>query len=168
MFDDDEQKLDVQVCFALYVASKELIRKYKPFLDPYRLTYTGYITLMALWEKDDVSVKELGEKLYLDSGTLTPLLKKLEKLNYVTRVKDEKDERTIKIKLTSTGRQLKKDMEKIPQQVYSEAQLGNVKSILLLQTLRQLIDDMTEKPKQEEEQKASTKKDNKKDQKKKR
>ena len=70
-------KLDNQLCFALYVCSKEIIKKYKPLLEPLGLTYTGYITMMALWEEDEINVKDLGQKLYLDSGTLTPLLKKI-------------------------------------------------------------------------------------------
>lgn len=77
---DEILKLDNQLCFALYVSSKEIIRRYKPLLEPLHLTYTGYITMMALWEKDDISVKDLGNRLTLDSGTLTPLLKKLESL----------------------------------------------------------------------------------------
>jgi DNA-binding MarR family transcriptional regulator len=72
----DNLKLENQLCFPLYACSKEIIKKYKPFLDPLGLTYTQYITLMALWEEDNVNVKYLGDKLYLDSGTLTPLLKK--------------------------------------------------------------------------------------------
>ena len=80
----DPLSLDNQLCFALYVCSKEIIRRYKPLLDPLNLTYTEYITLMSLWEKDDVTVKELGQRLFLDSGTLTPLLKKIEKQNLLT------------------------------------------------------------------------------------
>ncbi|MBP5460260.1 MAG: MarR family transcriptional regulator, partial [Clostridia bacterium] len=76
--EDELLKLDNQLCFSLYVCSKEVIKRYKPLLEPYGLTYTGYITMMALWEKDNVNVKELGSRLFLDSGTLTPLLKKLE------------------------------------------------------------------------------------------
>ena len=76
--EDELLKLDNQLCFSLYVCSKEVIKRYKPLLEPYGLTYTGYITMMALWEKDNVNVKELCSRLFLDSGTLTPLLKKLE------------------------------------------------------------------------------------------
>ncbi|MBP5272403.1 MAG: MarR family transcriptional regulator, partial [Clostridia bacterium] len=83
--EDELLKLDNQLCFSLYVCSKEVIKRYKPLLEPYGLTYTGYITMMALWEKDNVNVKELGSRLFLDSGTLTPLLKKLEAQGYVER-----------------------------------------------------------------------------------
>ena len=84
--------LDNQLCFALYVCSKEIIRKYQPLLEPLGLTYTSYITLMCLWEKDNVSVKELGKRLFLDSGTLTPLLKKMEGQGLVLRTRSKKDE----------------------------------------------------------------------------
>ena len=85
-------KLENQLCFPLYACSKEIVRRYKPFLDPLDLTYTQYITMMVLWEKKAVTVKELGEKLYLDSGTLTPVLKKLESKGYLTRERSGKDE----------------------------------------------------------------------------
>lgn len=97
---EDKLKLDNQLCFAVYVASKEIIKQYKPFLDPLGLTYTQYITLLALWEKSDISVKELGQRLFLDSGTLTPLLKKLEAMNLIERVRSSDDERLIIVSLT--------------------------------------------------------------------
>ena len=100
--EDELLKLDNQLCFSLYVCSKEVIKRYKPLLEPYGLTYTGYITMMALWEKDNVNVKELGSRLFLDSGTLTPLLKKLEVQGYVERTRDPRDERNIIIRLTET------------------------------------------------------------------
>ena len=81
----DELKLRNQLCFPLYVASKEIIKKYKPILDAYDLTYTQYITMLVLWEYGNVNVKSLGEMLYLDSGTLTPVLKKLESKKYIKR-----------------------------------------------------------------------------------
>ena len=86
--------LDNQLCFALYVCSKEIIRKYNPLLEPLGITYTAYITLLCLWEKDNVTVKELGSRLFLDSGTLTPLLKKMEGQGLLTRTRGGKDERT--------------------------------------------------------------------------
>lgn len=100
---EDKLKLDNQLCFAVYVASKEIIKQYKPFLDPLGLTYTQYITLLALWEKSDISVKELGQRLFLDSGTLTPLLKKLEAMNLIERVRSSDDERLIIVSLTKKG-----------------------------------------------------------------
>lgn len=106
--------LDNQLCFALYVCSKEVIRKYQPLLEPLNLTYTMYITLMCLWEKDEVTVKELGRRLYLDSGTLTPLLKKMEGQKLITRTRSKTDERTVFIKLTEEGIAMKEKCREIP------------------------------------------------------
>lgn len=107
-------KLDNQLCFSLYVCSKEIIRKYKPLLDPFGLTYTGYIILMALWESDNINVKDLGKRLYLDSGTLTPMLKKLESQGYITRTRSSSDERNVVIQLTESGKALKAEAICIP------------------------------------------------------
>lgn len=142
--DDEFQKLDNQLCFSLYVCSKEVIKKYKPLLEPYNLTYTGYITLMALWEKDNINVKELGKRLFLDSGTLTPLLKKLEAQDYVQRVRDPEDERNMIIKLTDKGRNLKKEAVCVPKDLLSSVSFGSVKALLLLQTLHQLMEVLTD------------------------
>jgi len=99
-------KLKDQLCFPFYIVSKEIIRKYKPLLDKIDLTYTQYITMMYLWENSETNVKDLGEKLFLDSGTLTPLLKKLEKKGYIIREHEENDARNLKISLTKTGKDL--------------------------------------------------------------
>lgn len=110
-------KLDNQLCFSLYVCSKEIIRLYKPLLDPYGLTYTGYIILMALWEQDQITVKDLGKKLFLDSGTLTPMLKKLESLGYVLRTRSRQDERNVYIELTEKGVEFREEALQIPQKI---------------------------------------------------
>ena len=96
----DNLKLENQLCFPLYVASKEIVRRYTPLLNKYDLTYTQYITMMVLWEKEEVNVKELGEIIFLDSGTLTPLLKKLEDKGFITRNRSSIDERNLIIKIT--------------------------------------------------------------------
>ncbi len=106
--------LDNQLCFSLYVCSKEIIKKYKALLEPFGLTYTGYIIMMALWERDDITVKELGTRLYLDSGTLTPMLKKLEAQDYIKRIRSSSDERNVYIQLTPRGRELKQEALIIP------------------------------------------------------
>lgn len=111
---DELLKLDNQLCFAVYALSKEITKLYRPYLDKLGLTYTQYITLLALWEKDEVSLKDLGEKLYLDSGTLTPLLKKLEAMDLISRVRDKRDERNLVIVLTNKGRELKVNASDIP------------------------------------------------------
>ena len=113
----DALKLKNQLCFPLYACSKEVIKKYKPHLDEIGLTYTQYITMMALWEHCSLSVKELGEFLYLDSGTLTPLLKKLEALGYVCRERDIADERSVMITLTDAGIKLKGRAVDIPMKI---------------------------------------------------
>src|SRR5690554_1291986 len=113
----DILKLDNQLCFSLYVCSKEIIRKYKTLLEPYGLTYTGYIIMMALWEEDHITIKNLGEKLFLDSGTLTPLLKKLEAQEYIVRNRSKKDERNVYISLTKKGKDLRSEALCIPEQL---------------------------------------------------
>ena len=111
-------KLENQLCFSLYAASREIIRSYKPVLDQYNLTYTQYITLLVIWQDEEMSVKEIGKKLHLDSGTLTPLLKKLEKMELVSRIRDSKDERVVNIILTEKGRLLKEEMIEVPVEVF--------------------------------------------------
>lgn len=113
----DILRLDNQLCFSLYVCSKEIIRKYKPLLDPYGLTYTGYIIMMALWEEDQVTIKNLGQKLFLDSGTLTPLLKKLEQQGYINRNRSKKDERNVYVSLTQKGKDFQEKALTIPEEL---------------------------------------------------
>ncbi|MCR5290213.1 MAG: MarR family transcriptional regulator [Treponema sp.] len=132
-------QLDKQLCFALYVCSKEIIRLYKPLIGPLGLTYTSYIAMMALWEKDNVSVNELGERLYLDSGTLTPLLKKMEKQELLTRTRSKKDERTVIISLTDKGKALKRKCAQIPTKIVCAANLNTEDGQDMLNKLQALI-----------------------------
>lgn len=111
---DDALKLDNQTCFALYACSREITKLYRPFLDELGITYTQYVALLALWEQDDVTVKQLGARLYLDSGTLTPLLKKMEAAGLVERARDPSDERNVRIRLTGDGLQLKERAYEVP------------------------------------------------------
>ena len=115
----DSLKLENQLCFPLYACSKEITRRYKPFLSKLDLTYTQYITMMVLWEARELSVKELGDKLFLDSGTLTPLLKKLEAKGYLTRNRSVKDERNLIIKITDKGMALREEALAVPQEIRS-------------------------------------------------
>ncbi|MDR0943681.1 MAG: MarR family transcriptional regulator [Ruminococcus sp.] len=110
-------KLEHQLCFPLYAASKELIRRYKPLLDELDLTYTQYISMMILWEKKSVNVNELGQFLFLDSGTLTPMLKKMEQKGLLSRTRQGTDERKVLIKITEAGELLKEKAEKIPKRI---------------------------------------------------
>ena len=132
--------LDNQLCFALYVCSKEIIRKYSPFLEPLGLTYTSYITLLCLWEKDNVTVKELGSRLFLDSGTLTPLLKKMEGQGLINRCRGGSDERTVFIKLTKDGKDMKKKCAEIPHQMMCLNIIDMQKAEPLLKTLHQMME----------------------------
>ncbi|MGN0077045.1 MAG: MarR family winged helix-turn-helix transcriptional regulator [Parafannyhessea sp.] len=110
----DPLALENQLCFPLYAASKELTRRYKPFLDPLGLTYTQYVTMMVLWEKDGITVSELGRRLYLNSATLTPLLKRLEAHGYITRIRSNQDERAVIVQLTPAGRELHERAHDVP------------------------------------------------------
>lgn len=113
----DALKIKNQLCFSLYACSKEVIKQYKPFLEPLDLTYTQYLAMMVVWEQREVTVKDLGECLYLDSGTLTPVLKKLEAKGYVTRERSKADERNLVIRSTSLGDKLKEKAARIPQRM---------------------------------------------------
>ena len=119
---DPMMQLDNQLCFALYSTSLAMTKVYKPLLDELGLTYPQYLAMLVLWERDGLMVSELGERLYLDSGTLTPLLKRLEASGYISRVRDEKDERRVNITLTSSGRKLKTRAAKIPGCILSASQ----------------------------------------------
>ena len=110
-------RLSSQLCFPLYACAKEIVKKYKPFLDELDLTYTQYITMMVLWENEKVNVKELGELLYLDSGTLTPVLKKLEQKKFIDRHRDKDDERVLNVTLTDSGRELKDKALVVPEKM---------------------------------------------------
>lgn len=118
---EDPQLLDNQLCFALYSASLQMTKLYKPLLDEIGLTYPQYVTMLSLWEEDGVTVGALGERLFLDSGTLTPLLKRLEAAGLVTRTRNEADERQVLIHVTPEGRALKQKAECIPVQVVMAA-----------------------------------------------
>lgn len=116
---NEYMKLEHQLCFAFYTCSREMMKLYRPLLSPLGLTYTQYITLLSLWERDGVTVKELGAKLFLDSGTLTPLLKKLEAMELITRTRDKDDERNVIIDLTGKGRDLRERAAEIPIKLYA-------------------------------------------------
>jgi len=132
-------KLENQLCFPLYVCSKEIIRQYKPFLDELDLTYTQYITMMVLWEKKSLNVRELGKCLYLDSGTLTPLLKKLEAKGYLRRSRSEKDERNLIVTITETGEALRETAVSIPEQMAGCIHLSPEDAMHLYRILHQIL-----------------------------
>jgi len=123
--------LDSQLCFALYSTSLAMTKVYKPLLAELELTYPQYVVMLVLWESDGLMVSEIGERLFLDSGTLTPLLKRLETGGFISRLRDTSDERRVHIKLTAAGRTLKKKAEKIPACLVTLLQC-DVKEILSL------------------------------------
>lgn len=138
----DPLALQNQICFSLYVCSKEIIRSYDPFLKPLGLTYTAYITLMALWEKDNVTVKELGERLFLDSGTLTPLLKKMESMGLVKKTRNREDERSVFICLTEEGRGIRNLCLDIPGKMMCRRLLDAEKIPAFIGSLHEIMDNL--------------------------
>ncbi len=116
--------IDNQLCFALYASSKAVIKSYKPLLDELGITYTQYITLLVLWKEDNITVKELGKKLYLDSGTLTPVLKRLESMDIIQRIRASQDERNVYVKLTDKGIAMKDKASKIPEKMFCSTGLS--------------------------------------------
>ena len=131
-------KLDNQLCFALYSTSLAMTRVYKPLLDELGLTYPQYLAMLVLWERDGLMVSELGERLYLDSGTLTPLLKRLEASGFITRIRDVEDERRVHITLSAAGRQLKTRAAKIPDCILSASQCSLPELVALTQQVQAL------------------------------
>lgn len=137
----DVLKLDNQLCFPLYACAKEIVRKYKPFLDEIDLTYTQYITMMVMWESKKINVKELGERLYLDSGTLTPLLKRLEQKGLVKRERDSTDERVLIVSINEAGEALKEQAVEIPYKMGGCVNLDKDDAKELYRILRKMLSD---------------------------
>jgi DNA-binding MarR family transcriptional regulator len=146
MPDHDPQRLDQQLCFALYAASRAMIRAYAPLLEPLGLTYPQYLVLLVLWEEDGVPVKHLAERLMLDSATLTPLLKRLEQRGVVVRQRDEDDERVVRIRLTEAGRALRSKTKRLPAAIACRAgaEPGDPQSLARLMRLRKELKELTQ------------------------
>lgn len=132
-------KLDNQLCFPLYACARDIVKRYKPFLDDIDLTYTQYITMMVLWEHKQVTSKALGERLYLDSGTLTPVLKKLEEKGLLTRCRDAQDERNLVVTLTGQGEQLRERAVEIPPKMAGCIKLAPEDAMELYRLLYKLL-----------------------------
>lgn len=137
--DFDPLKLENQMCFPLYAAARKVTGLYTPVLSELDLAYTQYIVMLVLWEKDGVSVKEIGERLFLDSGTLTPLLKNLEKKGLLTRNRSKEDERVTIAKLTEEGKALREKALKVPEQVVSCVKLEPEEALQLYTLLYKLL-----------------------------
>ena len=133
-------KLESQLCFPLYVVSKEIVRKYKPFLNEVDLTYTQYITMMVLWEENEILVKHLGEKLFLDSGTLTPVLNGLEKKGYAARRRPETDKRDVYVVITEKGRSFRDKAVEIPSKMGECVPIDQEKAMVLYQILHEMME----------------------------
>lgn len=131
----DALRLENQPCFPLYAASREVIKRYRPYLDAMELTYTQYIVLLVIWEHGTISVRDLGRKLYLDSGTLTPVLKTMEQAGLITRRRSTRDERVLMITITETGLALQEKAQEIPAAIRESLGLNEKE----LQTLMQLL-----------------------------
>ena len=140
----DGLKLENQLCFPLYAASREVIKKYRPYLDTLDLTYTQYITMMVFWEEKKISVKELGKKLYLDSGTLTPVLKSLEAKGFVKRYRSTEDERVLIVEITSKGEALRDKAVSVPAEVSKCIRLEQGEAIKLYELLYKVLRGVTE------------------------
>ena len=136
---DEALLLNNQLCFSLYAGSREIIRRYTPYLSPYGLTYTQYVVLRVLWEEDHITVSELGRRLFLDSGTLTPLLKKLEAAKYIVRERSKDDERAVIISLTDAGEYLKASFFDLPLKMFCQLGLSQDEAL----QLKELLDKMS-------------------------
>ena len=143
----EAMKLANQLCFPLYAAARNVTGLYTPWLKPLGLTYTQYIVFLVLWEKDGVSVTEIGEKLMLDNGTLSPLLKKLEQAGYVERRRCREDDRIVEVTLTDVGRSLQEKAKDIPGKVASCIDLPLEKAQMLYTLLYELLENQKEKTK---------------------
>ena len=138
----DDIKLENQLCFSLYAASREVIKLYKPCLDKFDLTYTQYVAMLVLWEKEKTTVKGMGKELHLDSGTLTPLLKKLERNGLIKRYRDTKDDRVVVVELTKVGMDLKEKITCVPCQIRRKLKITKENAEKLKKYLDDLLDSL--------------------------
>lgn len=135
-------KLSKQLCFPLYACSKEIIRKYTPYLEKIGLTYTQYIVMMVMWEHEELTVNELGKYLYLDSGTLSPLIKKLEEKEYLVKKRNKDDERIVNIEITEKGKELKSYALKIYDNMSNCINLSKEESLQLYKLLYKILGEL--------------------------
>ena len=134
----EKMKLDNQLCFWLYAASREVIKTYEPQLDKYGLTYTQYIAMLVVWEYEKITVKEMGQKLHLDSGTLTPVLKKLLSMELIDKYRDKDDDRVVIVEVTEKGRKMKEEIIEVPEKMYCK--FGkNIEDVV---ELKRLLDNL--------------------------
>jgi DNA-binding MarR family transcriptional regulator len=135
----DKLKLENQLCFPIYAASRELIKLYRPHLDPLDLTYTQYITMMVIWEEKKINVKKLGKRLFLDSGTLTPVLKNLESKGYIRRYRSVEDERVLYVEVTENGNKLKERATAVHDKMCEYVKLTDEETVQLYTLMYKLL-----------------------------
>ncbi len=136
---NENLKLENQLCFPLYACAKEIVRRYTPLLEPLGLTYTQYIAMMVMWEHKSISVRDMGKLLFLDSGTLTPMLKKMEKAGWIQRKRSESDERMVILTITARGEELHDKAAEIPSKMARCVTLENGDALQLYSLLNKLI-----------------------------
>ena len=141
----EAMKLANQLCFPLYAASRSIVSLYTPWLKPLGLTYTQYIVFLVLWERDGITVGEIGERLMLDNGTLSPLLKKMEQAGYLKKTRDGEDERIVRITLTEEGRALREKAKEVPEKVAGCIDLAPEKAQMLYALLYELLKNQRNK-----------------------
>ncbi|MDA1475828.1 MarR family winged helix-turn-helix transcriptional regulator [Bacillus changyiensis] len=143
MNDFNHMKLDRQLCFLLYASSREMTKLYKPLLNELNITYPQYVTLLLLWEHEQLTVKKMGELLYLDSGTLTPMLKRMEQHGFIKRERSSDDERSVIVSLTPTGLELKEKASHIPTEIMTRTPLTSEELKHLSDVLRSFLQSIT-------------------------
>lgn len=136
---NEKLKLENQLCFPLYACAKEIVRRYTPLLEPLGLTYTQYIAMMVMWEHKSISIRDMGKLLFLDSGTLTPMLKKMEKAGWITRKRSEEDERMVMISITAEGEKLHDRAEAIPSKMAGCVALEGDEALQIYTLLHKLM-----------------------------
>lgn len=136
---NEKLKLENQLCFPLYVCAKEIVRKYTPLLEPLGLTYTQYIAMMVMWEHKSISVRDMGKILFLDSGTLTPMLKKMQKAGWIRKKRSEEDERIVIVSITERGEELHDQAMDIPSKMSGCVTLGNDEALHLYTLLHKMM-----------------------------
>ena len=141
----EQLKLSNQLCFPLYACAKEIVRAYTPLLEPLGLTYTQYIAMMVMWEHKSITVKEMGQLLYLDSGTLTPMLKKMEKAGWLKRRRSNEDERLVILSITEAGERLQEQAAEVPLKMQSCVKLSSEDAMQLYRLLQELMNTLNMK-----------------------
>ena len=136
---NESLKLENQLCFPLYACAKEIVRRYTPLLEPLGLTYTQYIAMMVMWEHKSISIRDMGKLLFLDSGTLTPMLKKMEKAGWIQRKRSERDERMVILTITARGEELHDKAAEIPSKMARCVTLENDDTLHLYSLLNKLV-----------------------------